>query len=151
MSKSMQSMERKVRQIFEELVGERAKQFDVAVPIAQNVIKRALRNDYDKQTAFDIAFHMTDWNGDAAIICAFLMFPERFTPAEIRHGISCIVVHAPNHLAAAAKHADFPVDDVWGIGALENAKALYGRKRKRPGKVKKNSVARDRRPTPHAN
>lgn len=143
----MKSMQRKVDQIFEELVGERAKQFNVAIPIAQNVIKRALLKDYDKQTAFDIAFHMTDWNGDAAIICAFLLFPERFTPAEIRHGISCIVVHAPNHLAAAAKHADVPVHDVWEIGALENAKALYGRKRKRRKQMTKKTASQKRRPT----
>src|SRR5688572_21640617 len=105
MSKSMESLKKKVIQIFEELVGERASQFSIPVPKAQKVIKRALRKDYGDQTAFDIAFHMTDWNRDAAIISAFLLFPERFTPGEIRSGINYIVVHAPNHMAAAAKQA----------------------------------------------
>ena len=100
--------------IFRELVAERADQFEL-----NSEPQRALEGTFDKETAQDIAFHMTDWAGDAAFITALLLFPERFTPEEIRHGIMDFLVHAPNHLAAAAKQHDFPIQDVFEVGALD--------------------------------
>jgi len=62
---------------------------------------------------------MTDWNSDAAFITAFLLFPERFTAEEIRRGILDFLIHAPNHLAAAAKQHDYPIQDTFEVGALD--------------------------------
>jgi hypothetical protein len=36
--------------------------------------------------ADEIAFHLTDWSSKAAFLVALHLFPERFTPEEIREG-----------------------------------------------------------------
>jgi len=93
---------RKVAAIFAELVGERAKRLDgsvIAEP-AMSTIASALAEEYGEE-AGDIAFHMADWNSDAAFVVAVHLFPERFTPAEIAAGVGLFLVHAPNHIRAA--------------------------------------------------
>lgn len=105
--------------IFRELVGDRAEQLSIPIPDAQQAAQAALVGDFDDKTAFDIAFHMTDWNSDAAFITALLLFPKRFTPEEIREGIGDFLVHAPSHLAAAAKQYGYPIQDTFGVSALD--------------------------------
>ena len=67
--------------------------------------------------AHDIAFHMADWNSDAAFVVAVHLFPERFTPEEIAAGVGLFLVHAPNHIRAACGLTgqyvweNFPEDD----------------------------------------
>jgi len=56
---------------------------------------------------------------DAKFITALLLFPERFSREEIRRGLADFLVHAPNHVIAAAKLYGHPVKDVFGVGALE--------------------------------
>jgi hypothetical protein len=70
------------------------------------------------QESFDLAFHLSDWRADAAFLMALQLAPERFTAAEVRAGVTAFLVHAPNHLAAAAKLGGWPIEDVFGIGAL---------------------------------
>ena len=53
--------------IFRELIAERTDELSVAIPKAQDVARKALRTVFDKQTSFDIAFHLTDWNSDAVL------------------------------------------------------------------------------------
>ncbi|QIF00184.1 hypothetical protein [Roseimicrobium sp. ORNL1] len=119
MSNAEPSVQDKAIAIFRELVGDRADQFAVPIPDAQQAAQSALTGDFNDKTAFDIAFHMTDWNSDAAFVAALLLFPERFTPEEIREGIEEFLVHAPNHLAAAAKLQGYPIQDTFGVGALD--------------------------------
>ena len=88
--------------IFAELVGDRARRLDggvIAEP-ARTVISSALAPQYGGM-AEKVAFHMTDWNGDAAFVVAVHLFPERFTPEEIAEGIGLFLTHAPNHIRAA--------------------------------------------------
>ena len=88
--------------IFAELVGERAKRLDgcvIAEP-AMSTIASALAEEYGEK-AHDIAFHMADWNSDAAFMVAVHLFPERFTPKEIAAGVGLFLIHAPNHIRAA--------------------------------------------------
>jgi hypothetical protein len=115
----MNEAEHKAIAIFHELVGQRAQQLSVAIPDAQRVAKAALANDFHDATSSDIAFHMTDWNSDAAFVVALLLFPERFTAEEIRDGIGGFLAHAPNHLAAAAKLYGYPIQDTFDVGALD--------------------------------
>jgi hypothetical protein len=92
----------KVAAIFAELAGERAKRLDgsvIAEP-AMSVMARALAEQYGEKS-HDIAFHMADWNSDAAFVVAVHLFPERFTPEEIAAGVGLFLVHAPNHIRAA--------------------------------------------------
>jgi hypothetical protein len=111
--------------IFQELLGKRTAYPFVPVPKVQEVLRKALRKQFWRQKQFtnqvasDIAFHMTDWNHDGAFLMALFLFPERFSPEEIRWGLSDFLVHAPNHIVAAAKLHGWPVSDVFGVGALE--------------------------------
>src|SRR5437899_1625955 len=102
------SVKQKVEAIFRELAGERAPALFAAVPPSTDVMATALA-DLGEQRAHDIAFHLADWSADAAFLVAVHLFPERFTPAEVEAGIDLLLVHAPNHLAAAAKLAGHPI------------------------------------------
>jgi hypothetical protein len=110
----------KVKAIFAELAGDRVQQLDGAViaATAQNSIAAALLDDCPAATAHDVAFHLTDWNCDAAFLVALLLYPERFTKEEVNAGIQDFLTHAPNHVAAAAKLAGWPVRDIFNVGAL---------------------------------
>lgn len=78
-------------------------------------IEAAIRSEYGEK-AWDIAFNLSDWSSDAAFLVAVHLFPERFSAEEIRQGVERVLIHAPNHLAAAAALADYPVKDVYGLG-----------------------------------
>ena len=118
MKKPKTTVDEQVMAIFRELVGERANQLAAAIPDAQPVIRKALRTEHTEDIAHDIAFHLTDWHSDAAFIVAMLLFPERFSRAQIRDGVLRFAIHAPNHVAAAAKLYGEPVADIFGVGAL---------------------------------
>jgi hypothetical protein len=72
-----------------------------------------------EQSANDLAFHLSDWRADAAFLLALHLAPDRFSPEEVTEGVTQFLVHAPNHVAAAAKLGGWPVEDAFGIGALE--------------------------------
>lgn len=114
-----ESVDQKVKAIFEELVGDRVSRLDgskIAEP-AMSTMADALVSDYEPRMAHDIAFHMADWNSNAAFIVAMHLFPERFTPEEICDGIGLFLVHAPNHIREACRLTgqyvweNFPDDD----------------------------------------
>ena len=118
MDDSIEAVSRKVATIFAELVGERAKRLDgsvIAEP-AMSALERALVEEYGEK-AREIAFHMADWNSDAAFVVAVHLFSERFTPEEIAAGVGLFLVHAPNHIRAACGLTgqyvweNFPEDD----------------------------------------
>ena len=71
------------------------------------------------ETASELAFHLSDWREDAAFIVALALSPERFTAEEIEDGLTAFLVHAPNHVAAAAKLGGWPVADIFELGALD--------------------------------
>ncbi len=112
--------ELKVESIFRELVGDRAARVDATRHNADviAIIARALSPTPGDRRAHDIAFHLSDWASDAAFIVAVQLFPERFTPVEIARGVARFLVHAPNHVAAAAALSFHPVEDIFEVGAL---------------------------------
>lgn len=101
------------------IIRELAEEHGGQLPIPAKAIEQALSAEYPSEVARDIAFHLTDWTTEAAFIVALRLFPERFTPEEIRSGVEAFIVHAPNHTAAAAKLWGFPVTDVFEIGAID--------------------------------
>jgi hypothetical protein len=111
----------KVSRLFKENVGEVVSTLDgfVFPDEIRDLIADALSPDLGAERASDIAFHMVDWNGDAAFIVALLLWPERFTKDEVLQGIYAFLCHAPDHLAAAAKLLGVPVTDVFEVGALD--------------------------------
>jgi hypothetical protein len=116
------SLDEKVFAIFSEMAGERAKQLDASVMAepAMSTIGNAFIGDYDRETAAAIGLHMADWNSDSAFIVAVHLFPERFTPEEIREGVMRFLYHAPNHIREACRitgtfvWSDFPDADSTG-------------------------------------
>jgi hypothetical protein len=114
------SVQDKVLAIFRELAPDRAERLAVDRPAVETIdaMAEALRHDYPQAVARDIAFHLADWNWDAAFLVALHLFQERFSVDEVRAGVELLLVHAPNHLVAAAKLAGEPVRDVFGLGTL---------------------------------
>jgi hypothetical protein len=115
-----QPVEKKWKAILKELAGDRARRLENAHPDldVKEVIAKALATDYPPDAVSGIAFHLTDWSGDAAFLVTLHLFPERFTADEIRTGVVNFLVHVPNHLAAAAKLVGHPIQDVFGLGML---------------------------------
>jgi hypothetical protein len=66
--------------------------------------------------ADEISFHLTDWNSEAAFLVALHLFPERFTPEEIREGVESFLLDVPAHVIAAARLAGYPIDDIFNEG-----------------------------------
>ncbi len=77
--------------------------------------------ELSRTVAHDIAFHLTDWWGELVFLVALHLCPERFTQEEIVEGVSLLLAHVPNHLAAGAKLFDLPVQDIFGVGPLEES------------------------------
>lgn len=135
-SKRKGSKQRDVREtvaaIFRAMEPSRSGELQVHVPQASKRLARALARDYGRRKAWEIAFHLTDWNYDAAFIVALILFPERFALDEIRDGFLRFIVHVPAHLAAAAKLADWPVENAGMGGPLYEELEGRPRSAKRP-------------------
>ena len=85
-------------------------------------IARAAVNEAELPLAVanDVAFHLTDWIKDLEALVSFCRLPGSFTPAQVNDILLAFLLHAPNHIAAAAKlYADIPVTDVFGVGAVD--------------------------------
>jgi hypothetical protein len=111
------TVRKKVEALFTELAGERARMLDgslfpagITSTITASLSGPAASEEQVLQ-ADTIAFHLTDWNADAAFIVALHLYPERFTPEEIEAGVGMLLSHVPSHVIAAARLAGYPVED----------------------------------------
>jgi hypothetical protein len=108
MLNSAQRASAKTQAILVELAGERAARADGSrfPDDVYSVVTSALQSRYGKARSKLLAFHMLDWNSDAAFIVALLLYPDRFENDEIEAGIEMFLTHAaPNHIAPALKMA----------------------------------------------
>ena len=118
MEKTTPSVEDKVKAIFRELAGDRAAILDggrYPTGIAAT-ITAALAAEPDNDASLqakEIAFHLADWQAEAAFLVALHLFPERFTSAEICEGVEGFLIHAPHHVIAAARLGGYPTDDIF--------------------------------------
>ncbi len=105
----------KVQEIFSEIAGaERAKWLRGDVPSrVMEQIAQAISAEYPPEAAGEIGFHLGDWQSDAAFLVALHLFPERFTPEEIRDGVRAFLIHAPHHIIAAARLSGNSTDDIF--------------------------------------
>jgi hypothetical protein len=115
----MNSVNQKVETLFTALGGEPIPQLGKRIQDARDRLASALSADYPPDTAREIAFHLLDWHTEAAFLVAVQLYPERFTPEELLDGANMLLIHAPNHLAAAAKLSGYPIEDVFEIGVLD--------------------------------
>jgi hypothetical protein len=114
MAETPETFRRKVRTLFAEWAGERA--LNIGRNGAEGAIATALTDQLGYEHAADVGFHLSDWGEDAAFLVALHLFPDRFTAEEIRDGVTAFLVHAPNHIAAAAHIAGWPLRDVFEVG-----------------------------------
>ena len=110
-----ESVAAKVQSIFEELVGARAVNLrgNVAARQANDVLGQALAAEHGPLQGDEMAFHLVDWNSDAAFVVAFLLFPERFTADELRAAVDMFLVHVPAHILAAARLGEYEAEDIF--------------------------------------
>lgn len=71
-------------------------------------------------SARDSAFHMTDWFSDLEDFVDFCSRPDEWSSEDVDRMLLNFLVHAPNHIAAAAKlYANSPVQDIFEVGAVK--------------------------------
>ena len=46
-----------------------------------------------------ISFNLSDWIADAAFLVALHLYPERFTPEQIRDGVDLLMCDMPDHIS----------------------------------------------------
>lgn len=93
--------------------------FDVERVRHQIVEAATVEAGLSTAVANDAAFHLTDWLGDLYDFVEFCKAPESHTPEEVNDVLLALLIHAPNHLAAAAKlYADLQVADIFNVGAV---------------------------------
>jgi hypothetical protein len=107
----------KVDVIFTELAGaERAQYLAGDVPSrVMDQIGHALRSEYKLKVAWEIGFHLGDWQESAAFLVALHLFPERFTNEEIEEGVRSLLIHVPAHIVAAARLSGHPAKDIFKV------------------------------------
>lgn len=71
----------------------------------QDAIKRAFADQLSPAETQELAFHMTDWAWDLEFLVAFFCKPEQFDDAEVEHGLTSFLLHAPAHINRASKIA----------------------------------------------
>ena len=115
----MADVDKKVRSIFERLVGERAGVLngeryprEINDRITSAILAGELGSNTNDPVKLDqIGFHLVDWNADAAFIVAMLLYPEEFTDDEIRDGVEGFLVHAPAHCIEAARLGGYSTEN----------------------------------------
>lgn len=109
------SVTAKVQAIFQEMAGSRAGALrgDRPARVANDLLGQALAAERGASEADEMAFHMMDWNADAAFVVAFLLFPERFTQEELRAAVDLFLVHVPAHVLAAARIGGYEAKDIF--------------------------------------
>jgi len=110
-----ESVRSKVHRLFAELAGARGEVFRGGVPAreANNVLGQALAGEMDPLKADEMAFHLVDWESDAAFLVAVMLYPERFTAEELRAGVDMFMVHVPAHVLSAARLGGYPMKDIF--------------------------------------
>jgi hypothetical protein len=116
------SLTNKIQSLFKAVAGDAASSLDSGTFPKQirKRIAKVLSQEYSEEVADKIAFHLVDWNGDAAFLVALYLWPEKFTDEDISKGIYRLIPHVPDHLAAAAKLFGLPVTDVFEMGAIDD-------------------------------
>jgi len=89
---------------------------DRVAAIIQDRIIEALAPEFGIDRAWQIAFHLSDWNWEFAFLTALHLSPESFTDEEIREGIEALTIHGVNHLMAATHLAGRQLLDFHDLG-----------------------------------
>ena len=75
--------------------------------------------ELDSETAYDVAFHMTDWADDLESLIEFYEKPDEFSSEQLGKILYDFLYHVPQHVAAAAKLLlDTQITDVFDVGVI---------------------------------
>jgi hypothetical protein len=87
--------------------------------IRSRIEAAGIEQGLSEQAPKDSGFHMLDWIEDLERLVAFYENPDEYSNEQVDDLLMDFLIHAPNHLAAAAKlYADYPVSDLFGVGAI---------------------------------
>jgi hypothetical protein len=86
-----------------------------------------------KSQAHDIAFHLTDWENELYDLGTLFYHGGSLTDEQAESLLTSFLIHAPNHIAAAARLAGFPVRDIFKKTAGASHSRRVAMTRKRPG------------------
>jgi len=101
----------KVRQLFADGFGDLVHALE---HVAEEHLQSAVARTFElADESLDVAFHLSDWREDAAALLAISLAPDHFTPEEIEECLTAFLIHAPNHVLAAANLADLPATDIF--------------------------------------
>jgi hypothetical protein len=128
--------QRKTQAIFAKAFGKRAALLFKGASTARMIdtIQAAFARRMHREKASSVGFHIGDWAGDAAIVLALHMFPERFTGEEIRDVVDFVAAGLPYHCAALGTH--FGYEDLARAGIRE-AKADFKPSKQARGRRKR--------------
>ncbi len=81
---------------------------------------QALSRGLSDKDAMDVGFHMYDWFEDLKRLWEFTTDPNSLSDDELEDMLTQFLIHAPNHIAAAAKlYIGTGVRDIFEVGACE--------------------------------
>ncbi len=81
----------------------------------------ALDRGLSEQEAMDVAFHMLDWHKDLTELVSFMQNPGSLADKDLEDMLTQFLIHAPNHIAAAAKlYTGNGVRDIFDVGACDD-------------------------------
>ena len=74
-----------------------------------------------EEAAMDVAFHIYDWLEDLERFIAYTKDSESFDDDQLDDMLRGFLIHAPNHIAAAAKlFTGYGVKDIFGVGVCND-------------------------------
>ncbi len=114
----MNSLNQKILALLSKLPDADLSALNPSAPTMSTAITTALAEEFGIERADEIAFHLTDWSADAAFLVALALYPDQFTADEVEEGVRGFLIHAPNHIAAAATLAGHPLQAIFKIGIL---------------------------------
>lgn len=128
----MSDVSQKVQVIFREVVGDLAERLsgdrhltDVKTRIA-SALSGEEPSEEDILQNDRVAFHVIDWQAEAAFIVALALFPDRFSDEEIRDGVEDLLIHAPAHILEAARLVGRPTENIFLEGAERSEQGAQG-------------------------
>ena len=94
---------------------------DYAPPAEFKIVEAARKRGLANDDAVDVGFHMYDWLSDLEKFWAFTQDPDSLTLKELDTMLTNFLIHAPNHIAAAAKlYTGDGLVDVFEVGIFED-------------------------------
>jgi hypothetical protein len=87
-------------------------------------IVTAFARRMNRAKAADVGFHLGDWASEASLVVALHMFPERFTPEEVRYVANYLAAGLPYHCAALGAHFGYEGLARSGIREVKQPKRL---------------------------